>query len=135
MDVVEQTYANVTVIAPRGRVDHQSADEFGTLMAPYMARCEGEECKLVLDLAGVDYMSSVGLRVLMVAAKQARSQGGTIVVSGLGETLHEIFQISRFDRVFTVFDGVRDAIAQIAPDALSGYDRDSPFMSTAGPEC
>jgi anti-anti-sigma factor len=122
MDVCEQTYGNVTVVAPRGRVDHQSADEFAALIAPYVQRCEGETCKLVLDLSGVDYMSSVGLRVLMMAAKQARSQSGTIVVSGLGDTLHEIFQISRFDRVFKVFGGVRDAVGEIAPQALADYD-------------
>lgn len=133
MDVGTQTYSNVTVVSPRGRVDHQSADQLGASMAPYVARCEHQSCKLVLDLSGVDYMSSAGLRVLMVAAKQARAQSGTMVVSGLGPTLREIFQISRFDRVFTVYDDIRDAIAELAPDALAHYDRDAPKPSPAAP--
>lgn len=81
-------------------------------------------------------MSSVGLRALMVAAKQARAQGGTIVVSGLGETLREIFQISRFDRVFTVYDGVREALNSVAPDSVVVYDRDPSGRSAAAdPSC
>jgi anti-sigma B factor antagonist/stage II sporulation protein AA (anti-sigma F factor antagonist) len=126
MDVGAQSYSNVIVVSPSGRVDHQSADQLGAAMAPHVARCERAQCKLVLDLSGVDYMSSAGLRVLMVAAKRARAQGGTMVVSGLGETLREIFQISRFDRVFTVYDGLREAIAGLEPDALADYERGAP---------
>ncbi len=136
MDIGARSFANVTVIAPRGRIDHQSADAFGAALAPHLERCEGESCKLVLDLSEVDYMSSVGLRALMVAAKQARAQGGTIVVSGLGETLREIFQISRFDRVFTVYDGVREALNSVAPDSVVVYDRDPSGRSAAAdPSC
>ena len=134
MVVDEQSFANVLVVAPRGRIDHQSADAFGDALAPILARCEGDSCKLVLDLSGVDYMSSVGLRELMLAAKQARAQGGTLVMSSLGGTLREIFQISRFDRVFTVFENVRDAIADIAPEALPRYERDAPDPAS-GPTC
>ena len=132
MEIEARTFANVTVLAPRGRIDHQSADGFSEALAPHLARCEGDSCKLVLDLSAVDYMSSVGLRALMVAAKQGRAQGGTLVVSGLGETLREIFQISRFDRVFTVFEGARDAVAEVAPEALDAYDKGG---GAAGPSC
>jgi anti-sigma B factor antagonist len=136
MEVDARTFANVTVIAPRGRIDHQSADAFALALAPHLDRCEGETCKLVLDLSGVDYMSSVGLRVLMMAAKQCRAQGGTIVVSGLGETLSEIFQISRFDRVLTVYADVREALGSVAPASLADYDRDpSAGSGAAGGSC
>ena len=126
MNVDERTFANVTVLEPRGRIDHQSADAFGEALSPYLELCEGESGKLVLDLTGVDYMSSVGLRALMVAAKQGRAQGGTLVISGLGETLREIFQISRFDRVFKVYEGARDAVADVAPEALAAFDQGNP---------
>lgn len=130
MDIQAWSSANVIVLTPQGRIDHQTADDFSAALSPYLAKCAGESCKLVLDLAGVDYMSSVGLRALMVAAKQARAQGGTLVISGLGETLREIFQISRFDRVFTVYDDARDAVAGIAPEAVAAFDRDA-----AAPAC
>jgi anti-anti-sigma factor len=130
MNLAEQIFSNVRVLAPRGRIDHQSADAFDAALAPHLADCEQDSYKIVLDLSEVDYMSSVGLRVLMMAAKQGRQQGGTIVISGLGTTLREIFQISRFDRVFTVYDAVRDAIADIAPDALASYEDGAPPPST-----
>ncbi len=57
---------------------------------------------LVLDFAGVDYISSVGLRVLMIAAKQTRGNGARIAVAALQPVVAEIFAISRFDHVLEV---------------------------------
>jgi anti-sigma B factor antagonist len=62
-------------------------------------------------MSGVDYISSVGLRALMVAAKQVKTQGGRIAVAALTPMVREVFQISRFHLVFSLFDEV-DAAAQ-----------------------
>jgi len=77
---------------------------------------------LILDFSGVDYISSVGLRVLMVAAKQIREQGGAIVVAALQPVVREIFEISRFNLVFQCFGSVRDAIVKVSPGDLGAYD-------------
>jgi anti-anti-sigma factor len=76
----------------------------------------------VLDLSKVDYISSAGLRVLMLARKQAKAQGGTLVVAGLTPVVKEIFEISRFTVVFEVFASVRDALARISPSAAAAFD-------------
>jgi anti-anti-sigma factor len=76
----------------------------------------------VLDLSGVDYISSAGLRVLMLARKQAKVQGGTLVVAGLTPVVKEIFEISRFTVVFEVFGSVRDALVRISPSAITAFD-------------
>ena len=49
-------------------------------MLRHVDGCAGEEKKLLLDLSKVDYMSSAGLRVLMIAAKGCRKQGGKMSV-------------------------------------------------------
>jgi len=77
---------------------------------------------MILDFAGVDYISSVGLRVLMLAAKQIREQGGTIVVASLQPVVREIFEISRFNLVFQCFGSVRDALSKISPGDIAAYD-------------
>ena len=76
----------------------------------------------MLDLSGVDYISSAGLRVLMLARKQAKVQGGTLVVAGLTPVVKEIFEISRFTVVFEVFGSVRDALVRISPSAITAFD-------------
>ena len=76
----------------------------------------------MLDLAGVDYVSSAGLRCFMLAEKQAKSQGGTIVVAAMQPVVNEIFEISRFTLVFKTFPTVRDALAKVSPAALKAFD-------------
>jgi anti-sigma B factor antagonist/stage II sporulation protein AA (anti-sigma F factor antagonist) len=109
MDLHPKMSAGVKVVAPAGRIDHASADEFQTALEPHLAECRESEPALVVDMSKVEYISSVGLRVLMVAAKQVKSQNGCIVVAGLTPLVKEVFEISRFNLVFDVFDSVEAA--------------------------
>lgn len=126
MEVREDTFGNVLVLAPAGRIDHQSADPFRDRLMPLVAGVKGEERKLVLDFSRVEYMSSVGLRVLMMASKLAKTQQGTIVVAGLHSVMKDIFEISRFNHVFKVYQDVHAAIAAIAPGAIAAYEAAKP---------
>ena len=67
--------------------------------------------RLVIDFKNVDYMSSLGLRALTRAVKEAQKSSVKIVVANLNETMREIFQISRFDKLFPLFDSVEAAIS------------------------
>ena len=69
---------------------------------------------LLRDFAGVEYVSSVGLRVLMLAAKQVTAQNGRIVIAALTPVVSEVFQISRFDLIFSVFDTLDSALVALA---------------------
>ena len=68
---------------------------------------------LVLDFSAVEYISSVGLRVLMVAAKQMREHQAQLLVASLQSVVAEIIAISRFDRILTVTATVDDALAAV----------------------
>ena len=69
---------------------------------------------LLRDFAGVEYVSSVGLRVLMLAAKQVTAQNGRIVIAALTPVVSDVFQISRFDLIFSVFDTLDSALVALA---------------------
>ena len=77
---------------------------------------------MILDFAGVEYISSVGLRVLMIAAKQMRGRGARIAVAAPQPVVAEIFAISRFDRVLDIVPSVRGALEQLSAPALAAYD-------------
>src|SRR5215510_1500178 len=96
LELSSTRHGRVVVVSPRGRIDHASAEAFKTALAPYLAET-GPGRPLVLDLAGV------GLRVLMLASRQARAQSGTIAVAALAPLVHEIFEISKFTLVFPCF--------------------------------
>jgi anti-anti-sigma factor len=125
MDIRNKDYGDVLVLMPAGRIDHANSENFRNALTPFVERCASGGKKLVLDLAGVDYISSAGLRCFMLAEKQAKSQGGTIAVASMQPVVKEIFEISRFTLVFATFATVRDAVAKLSPAALKALEADA----------
>jgi anti-anti-sigma factor len=122
MELAPRRYGDTVVLSPRARLDQSTAEEFKDGLMPYLERCAPGQELLVLDLSGVEYISSAGLRILMLARKHARAQEGTLVVAGLQPVVKEIFEISRFTLVFEVFPTVREALARISAPALAAFD-------------
>jgi anti-anti-sigma factor len=121
MNIKNKTYSNVLVLSPVGRIDHANSEDFRKSIEPFVGRCSQDGERLVLDLAGVDYISSAGLRCFMLAEKQAKAQGGIIVVAAMQPVVREIFEISRFTLVFETFATVSEAIAKLSAAALKVY--------------
>ena len=115
MELTPKRYADTVVLAPAGRIDHSTSEGFKAALAPHLARCAAGQDRIILDLGGVEYISSVGLRVLMLASKQAKAQGGAIGVAALQPNVREIFDISRFTMVLNVLPvGARGPRAALA---------------------
>lgn len=123
MTLPHRSYGPVRVVSPRGRLDHESCDPFQNDLAEQLAACRSEGASLVLDMSGVDYVSSAGLRCLMIAARQAASHNGRVVVAAPQPIVGEILQISRFNLVLPVFGTTREALASLSPEAAQAFDR------------
>lgn len=121
MQLTSRAFADTLVAAATGRIDHHSAADFEAALAPLLLRARDAHLHLVLDFAAVDYISSVGLRVLMIAARQQREAKTQLVVTALQPVVAEIFTISRFDRVLVVKPRLGDALAACSADALAAY--------------
>ncbi len=115
-------FADVVVAAPVGRIDHTAAPQLEQDLARLSTQFVDGKGGLVLDFAGVEYISSVGLRVLMILAKQMRGQGTRIAVAALRPVVAEIFAISRFDSVLDVVPSVREAVERLSAKALVAFD-------------
>ena len=72
MDLSTRQFADIVVAAPSGRIDHAAAGGLEQALAPLLAQAGSRKAAVILDFASVEYISSVGLRVLMIAAKQMR---------------------------------------------------------------
>lgn len=57
---------------------------------------------LDVDISGLDFVSSAGLRVLLVLAKTAKARGGKLVLHGPKPAILEVFKISGFDRIIAI---------------------------------
>jgi anti-sigma B factor antagonist len=129
LQITSRQFADVAVAAPVGRIDHLTAGKLEEALAPLLVRANGGGAGLVLDFAGVEYISSVGLRVLMIAARQMRAHGARIAVAALQPVVAEIFAISRFDSVLEVAPTLRAALESLSAPALAAFDAQSPASS------
>ena len=123
MSLSHRSYGEARVVSPRGRLDHDNCETFQRDLAAQLEACEKEHAALVLDMSGLEYVSSAGLRCLMIAAKQASSHAGRIVVASAQPVVAEILQISRFNLVLPVFRTTREALASVSPEAVQAFDR------------
>lgn len=94
----EKGYA---VVAVGGRLDALTALEFETRCIEWLL---AGHARLVMDLSSLEYVSSAGLRSVLVVAKKARSIGGDVALFGLSGVVKEVFAISGFDSLLPVVE-------------------------------
>jgi anti-sigma B factor antagonist len=123
MALAHRSYGTARVVSPRGRLDHENCESFQRDLAAELEACARERAALVLDLAGLEYVSSAGLRCLMIVARQASSHNGRVVLAAAQPVVAEILRISRFDLVLPVFGTTREALASVSPGAVQAFDR------------
>ena len=100
------------IVRPAGRVDETTATAFAERLNDEIAAAgTSGERRVAIDLAGIEYMSSRGLRALTLAQRKAKEQDVTIVLAQPNAVMREILAISRYDMVFKVFDTTEDALA------------------------
>lgn len=123
MALAHRLYENTLVLASTGRLDHDNCEAFREDLAPHLEHSARDGLFIVLDLSGLEYVSSAGLRCFMLAAKQAKAQNSRIVMAAMQPVVAEIFQIARFNLVFDAYPTVRDALAALSPAAIAAFDR------------
>ncbi len=111
LTIDEETTGEVTVLAPRGRIDTQTAKSLETVVLGAVA---AGRRRLVFDLSAVDYISSAGLRVILLGGKRLKELGGTMALCGLSPTIRDVFEISGFLRLFKVTEHRAEAEAAVS---------------------
>lgn len=121
MELPQTRYADVLVLRLTGRIDHLAAQTFSQALAPHLVDCKAGGHHLLLDLSGLQYVSSAGLRVFMLAAKQTGPAGGRIAMAEAQPVMREILEISRFNMVFPLFGSLREGLEHLSPQAVAAY--------------
>ncbi len=121
MALASARFADTIVLSPAGRIDHETAEAFRETLLAQIVTCAAGQDNVVLDFGAVEYIASAGLRALMLAERQAKSKGGRVVVAALQPVVREVFEITRFGLVLTLFGSVPDALAALSEKAAAEY--------------
>ena len=107
MQILIKTTNEVTVLAFEGRLDTQTSPDAQQQLTRLI---EAGEKRFIVDFDKLDYISSAGLRVLLVAAKQLKEIDGELRICSLNEIVREVFGISGFTTIFKIFGSESEAL-------------------------
>ena len=110
MEISEDRKADTVVLALSGKLDSTTANTFEKKL---LSQIESGERRFVINLAQLDYISSAGLRVFLLAAKRLNSANGKILLSSLQDPVREVFDITGFSSVFSIYGSDDDAIKNL----------------------
>lgn len=109
MTIATETTASATIVALQGQLNSANA---GTIEAEVLGIVNGGMRNLVLDFSALDYISSAGLRMVLVVAKRLKQEGGQLVLCGMQPHVREVFDISGFLAILNVEPGRAEALAR-----------------------
>ncbi|MGE0043715.1 MAG: STAS domain-containing protein [Vicinamibacterales bacterium] len=110
MQISEAKVDQVLVVGLKGRLDGTTSK---AVEEQLLRKIDGGERWLVLDLAELEYISSVGLRVFMMAAKRLKVAQGKVVVCALTPSINQVFEIAGFLGLFPAFETRDQAVASL----------------------
>jgi|HubBroStandDraft_1064217.scaffolds.fasta_scaffold1077234_1 anti-anti-sigma factor len=100
----------VTVVAIDGRIDILGAQQIDMPMSIIA----GSKRSVVLDLSGVTFLASLGIRSMLVAAKSIASKGGACVMYGPNEDVRGVLETCGIDTIVPIFAALDEAVLAAA---------------------
>jgi anti-anti-sigma factor len=110
MNIAKIENEDVVCLKIDGRLDAKTAADAEATVKGLLK--EGRR-KLLFDLSQMDYISSAGLRVILMAVKELRSKQGKVVLCRLTPYVKEIFDVSNFASIIPIADSVETGLQQM----------------------
>ncbi len=110
MECSEQRVGDVLILAPSGRIDSKTAKQFEVDL---LGRVEAGEPTVLVDCTQLEFVSSAGLRVLLMAAKRQKAANGRFGLFAVRENILEVLEVSGFDRILSIWPGSAEALAAV----------------------
>ncbi len=99
--------AGVSVLKVAGYLDTTTASELESALYSLLDR---ESFKIVVDLSGVNYISSAGWGIFIGEIKRIRSHGGDLKLAGMVGDVHEVFQLLEFHSILEAYSTTQEAV-------------------------
>ena len=110
IEVIEERESGVLVLIPVNRLDGANADSFESLV---MDHIDNGEHDLIIDFSRLKFVSSAGMRVILVAAKQLQTKRGKFILCAMKDNIHDVFRVSGFDKVMLIRNSRWSALASL----------------------
>ena len=108
MEIRTRRVGDVMVVDMVGRLDSRTAGPASTELNQI---AQGGHGKLVLNVQGVEYVSSAGLRAILVAAKLVQVHGGALKICDANATVKQVMEVSGMSSLLNLYGTERDALA------------------------
>lgn len=99
IEIGEESRDGATLLTPVGRLDSESSELLDSAVARHL---DGGALKLAIDFREVDYISSAGLRVVLMAAKRLKAAGGSLVLCSMQPSVRLVFELAGLLPLFAV---------------------------------
>lgn len=109
MEIRQEKKDGVLILNIIGRLDSNTANQLEDELIPIVD--EGEE-NILVDFSDLDYISSAGLRLLLLAAKKMDKKDCKIILCSMKDFIHEVFEISGFTAIFTIAKNADEALKE-----------------------
>ena len=110
MEISQERDGDVVIVRLSGRLDSSAAPGAEERLS---ASLTGTPPRVAIDMGQLVYISSAGLRVLLVLAKKVQQEKGKVALGGLAANVREVFTVSGFDTIFPIEADATAAVAAV----------------------
>ncbi len=111
MEIKTESVSGALIARAEGRIDGANAREFESAVQAAISECEGP---VIIDCENLSYISSAGLRALLLIAKTLGKRSVKFALCSLSAPIAKIFQISGFDQIISTHPSRAEALAAVA---------------------
>jgi anti-sigma B factor antagonist len=106
-----EAHGAATLVIAEGRLDFGAATGFQAQLEQVLAGTQTAPAAVIVDCTGLEYVSSAGLRVFLLAARTSRQAGLRFAMCSLQPAVREVFELSGFSRIIAVYTDRAAALA------------------------
>jgi len=110
MEITTRDHKRANVIRVTGSVDAKTSTELETKLKEYL---EAGHYNLILEMDGVSFLSSAGIRTIITTQRTAKAHNGALVIAQPSENVREVLNLAGLETVLPVFNSTEDALGQV----------------------
>ena len=109
MEIEFETVDGITVVTLFGELDSRTAP----IVQERLMDLPGPEARVLLEMSGVNYISSAGLRALLMLYRRMATSEGQVALSGLNESIKDVMAVTGFLEFFAAYDSLEEGLAAL----------------------
>jgi anti-anti-sigma factor len=110
MEISEEHVGGTCVVTAKGRLDGSASAAFAERIGNLIT---APNPKLLIDFAGVDLVTSAGLRAVLLLVKKVKAAGGRFALCSVQDSVREVLDITGFTGMFSIYRARADGIAAL----------------------